>query len=75
MSYSGPTQNFLLTDKLSEIQRTNTQRADENSPSSVSWITEALQKHTDVDLASPSGQVLTNSHFISQLAPNTQAKF
>lgn len=54
--------------------REQTQSADENLATFLSWLMEVLHKYTHMDPDSPLGQVLINSHFISQSTPDIQQK-
>ena len=51
-----------------------TQEKDKNTAHFLSWLTEAVQKYTYLDISTPAGLLYLHVQFISQLAPNIRWK-
>jgi hypothetical protein len=63
-------QKVVNFDKLRQIQ----QEKEENPASFLSWLTEALRRHTKVDPETKDGTIILMTHFISQSAPHIRKK-
>ena len=53
-------------DKIREV----TQEKDQNPALFLSWLTEAVQKYTNLDISTPAGLLYLHVQFISQSAPD-----